>query len=207
MEGTHQSLLNQIMDWVANKSGQENVLQSNVYWFYSSPSIRKSSLAHSICARLHKRNYLAGAFFCQRDDPKLSDPMNILLNFIHKLTKMCPPLRSIIAKRLRDNPNLTPESMKGALFLDFIHSIPCDLEHTLVFVIDVLGKCGNSRSRPGILKVLTDAAAQAPWLKIIITSRMEVDIQHFFDTLTHSSYLQYDLATDQDAGTDLRTFT
>jgi len=206
MEGTRQSLLNQIMDWVANKSGQGNVLQSNTYWFYGSPGIGKSSLAHSICENLHERKHLAGAFFCRRDDPDLSNPINILPTFIHKLAEIYPPFRTIIAKRLRDDPNLTPESMKGSLFLDFIGSLPRHPEHTLVFVIDALDECGDTRSRPGILKVLTDAAAQAPWLKIIITSRTEHDIQHFFDTLTHSPYLRYDLATDQDASADLRTF-
>ncbi len=35
MEGTRQSLLNQITDWVANRSGQENVIQGNAYWLYS----------------------------------------------------------------------------------------------------------------------------------------------------------------------------
>ncbi len=78
MDGTRQSLLNQITDWVANKSSQENVLQRNAYWFYGSPGIGKTSLAHSICASLHERNHLAGAFFCRRDDPNLSDPINIL---------------------------------------------------------------------------------------------------------------------------------
>src|SRR5258706_5764472 len=47
MDGTRQSLLNQIIDWVPNKSGQENVLQRNAYWFYGSPGIGKMSLAHS----------------------------------------------------------------------------------------------------------------------------------------------------------------
>jgi hypothetical protein len=117
-----------------------------------------------------------------------------------------PPFRTIVAKHLRDDPYLAPGSMKGSLFLGFIRSLPRDPEHTLVFVIDALDECGNTRSRPGLLKVLTDAAAQVPWLKIIITSRTEVDIQHFFDSLTQSSYLQYDLATDQDASADLRTF-
>jgi len=205
MEGTRQSILNQITDWVANKSGQESVLQNNAYWLYGAPGTGKTSLAHSICVHLHERNHLAGAFFCRRDDPNLSDPINILPTFIHKLTRVCPPFRTIIAKRLRDNPNLTPESMKAPLFLDSIRSLPHP-EHTLVFVIDALDECGDTRSRPGILKVLTDAAAQAPWLKIIITSRHEVDIQHFFDTLTQSSYLRFDLATDQDASADLRTF-
>ena len=49
IDSTHQSLLNQIINWAANKPGQENVLQSKTYWCYSSPGIRKTSLAHSIC--------------------------------------------------------------------------------------------------------------------------------------------------------------
>ena len=206
MDGTRQSLLNHIVDWVANKSGQENVQWSNTYWFYGLPGIGKTSLAHSICESLHERNHLAGAFFCRRDDPNLSEPMNILPTFIHKLAILFPPFRTIVAKHLRDDPNLTPQSMKGSLFLDFICSLPHRPEHTLVFVIDALDECGDPRSRPGLLKVLTNAAAQAPWLKIIITSRTEADIQHFFDTLAQSSYLPYDLGKDQDASADLRTF-
>ena len=206
MDGTRQSLLNKIMDWVSNESGQQNLLQSNAYWFYGSPGIGKTSLAHSICAELHGRGYLAGSFFCRKDDPNLSKPINILPTFIYKLAIIFPPFRTIVVKRLRDDPNLTPESMDGSLFLDFIHSLPRHPEHTLVFVIDALDECGNARSRPGLLKVLTNAAAQAPWLKIIITSRPEVDIQHSFDLLAHSSYFRYDLAADQDASTDIRTF-
>ena len=206
MDGTRQSLLNHIMDWVANKTGQVNVLTSNAYWFYGFPGIGKTSLAHSICANLHERNHLAGAFFCRRDDPNLSEPINILPTLIHKLAIIFPPFRAIVSKHLRDDPNITPESMKGALFLDFIRSLPRHPKHTLAFVIDALDECGNTRSRPGILDVLIGAAAQAPWLKIIITSRTEVDIQRFFDNIAPSSYLSYDLATDQDASADLRTF-
>src|SRR5258706_12102371 len=206
MDGTRQSLLNQLVDWVANISGQENVQRSNTYWFYGSPGIGKTTLAHSICASLHERNHLAGAFFCRRDDPNLSEPLNILPTFIHKLAILFPPFRMIVAKHLRDDPNLTPQSMKGSIFLDFIHSLPRHPERPLVFVIDALDECGDARSRPGLLKVLTNAAAQAPWLKIIITSRPEVDIQRVFDTLAQSSYQPYDLATDQDAGSDLQTF-
>ena len=203
MDGTRQSLLNHIVEWVANKTGQGNAPQKNTYWFYGSPGIGKTSLAHSICASLHERNHLAGAFFCRRDDPNLSEPINILPTFIHKLAIIFPPFRIIVAKHLRSDPNLTPESMKGSLFLDFIRSLPRHPEHTLVFVVDALDECGDAQSRPRLLKVLTNAAAQAPWLKIIITSRTEVDIQHFFDTLTQSSYSSYNLATDQDTSADL----
>jgi hypothetical protein len=206
MDGTRQSLLSHIMDWVDNKSAQEDVVQSNAYWLYGSPGIGKTSLAHSICANLHERNHLAGAFFCRRDDPNLSKPVNILPTFIYTLAMTFPPFRAIVAKHLHDDPYLAPGSMKGSLFLDFIRSLPRDSEHTLAFVIDALDECGDTRSRPGLLKVLTDAAVQVPWLRVIITSRTEVDIQHFFDALTQSSYLRYDLATDRDASVDLRTF-
>ena len=206
MDGTRQSLLNQVTDWVTNDSGQEGVLQRNAYWLYGSPGIGKTSLAHSICASLHERNHLAAAFFCQRDDPNLSKPISVLPTLIHELAIHFPPFRTIVAKHLRDDPKLTPESMKGSLFLDLIRSLPSHPEHTLAFVIDALDECGDARSRPPLLKILTNATAQAPWLKIIITSRTEVDIQHFFDTLTRSSYLIYDLTTDRDASADLRTF-
>jgi len=206
MDGTRQSLLNQIVEWVANKSGQQNVLQGNTYWIFGSPGIGKTSLAHSICANLHERNHLIGAFFCQRDDSNLSEPINILPTFVYKLAIIFPPFRTIVAKHLRDDPNLTPESMKGSLFLDFLPSLPRHLEHTLVFVIDALDECGNHQNRQDVLKSLTDAAALAPWLKIIITSRPEIDIERFFRGLTSSSYSSYDLATDQEASDDLRTF-
>ena len=206
MDGTRESILDHIIDWVANKPKQESVLQSNAYWLYGSPGIGKTSLAHSICARLHERNNLAGAFFCRRDDPNLSEPMNILPTFIHKLSIIFPPFRTVVAKRLHDDPNLTPESMQGSHVLDFLRSLPVHPEHTLVFVIDAFDECGDARRRPDLLKVLTDAAAQTPWLKIVITSRTELDIQQVFDTLTKSSYLSYDLAKDPDASVDLRTF-
>jgi hypothetical protein len=204
MEGTRESLLNQIMVWVTNESTQKAC--SNTYWIYGLPGIGKTSLAHSVCEKLHGQRYLAGAFFCQRDDPKLSEPRNILPTLIYKLAETFPPFRSIVAEHLRNDTNLTPESMKDSLLLDFIRDIPRQPKHALVFVIDALDECGDYRSRPVLLKVLTDVAAQARWLKIIITSRPEIDIQDFFKALTGSSHSSYDLVTDQEANADLRTF-
>jgi hypothetical protein len=157
--------------------------RSDIYWVYGSPGIGKTSLAHSICANLQDRKQLAGAFFCRRDDTNLSDPRNILPTFIYKLARIFPHFRTIVAEHLLEDPNLTPQSMKDTLFVDFIRSLRRHpKQHTLVFVIDALDECGNSQSRPAILKVLIDAAALAPWLKIIITSRPEVDIiQCFLD--------------------------
>jgi len=91
--------------------------------------------------------------------------------------------------------------MQNTLFLDLIRSIPRHPNpDTLVVVIDALDECGNTQSRADILKVLIEAAALASWLKIIITSRPEVDILRSLGTSA-----KHDLGTDQDATADLRT--
>jgi len=206
MEGTRKSLLKKIVDWVANKSEEKDLLQSNTYWIYGLPGIGKTSLAHSICASLHDQGRLAGAFFCRRDDANLSEPRNILPTLIYRLAGVFPPFRSIVANCLRSYANMKAESMKHSLLLDLLHNLPHDPNQFLVFVIDAFDECGNDRSRPGLLKLLTSATTRASWLKIIITSRPEADIQNFFDALTPSSYLRCDLAADQEASDDLRTF-
>jgi len=205
MKDTRKSRLIEIEDWVANKSDEKDLLQTT-YWIYGLPGIGKTSLAHSICARLHDKRQLAGAFFCRRDDPNLSEPKNVLPTLIYKLVEMFPPFGKIVANCLRDDPNLTPESMKPSLLLDLLGNLPERPNDSLVFVIDAFDECGDDRSRLRLLKLLTGAATRASWLKIIITSRPEVDIRQFFDGLAQSSYLGYDLATDEEASDDLRAF-
>jgi hypothetical protein len=202
MKGTRQSILNEVTAWVANESGP-----SNIYRIYGLPGIGKTSLAHSICKALDERNQLIGSFFCQRDDTNSSEPKNILPTLIYKLAENSPNFRRIVAERLRSRPNLTTESMEDKHFLDFFLPLPSQpTEHTRAFVIDALDECGNDQNRQDVLKALTDATALAPWLKIIITSRPEADIDRFFNGLASSSHSSYDLATDQKAGDDLQTF-
>jgi hypothetical protein len=202
MEGTRKSLLGQIIAWVTNGLTDGR----NTYWIYGLPGTGKTSLAHSICASLHDKEQLAEAFFCRRNDQELREPRNILPTLIRKLAILFPPFRSIVAKYLRNCPNVTPESMPSTLLLEFIRKLPRLPKKTLVFVIDALDECGSTESRPGILNALTEAAAHAPWLKIIITSRPEVDIQRFFDGPSQLSHLRYDLSTDKETMSDLRIF-
>jgi hypothetical protein len=204
MEGTRKSLLEQIIAWVTNELKQTDV--RNTCWIYGLPGIGKTSLAHSICATLHKKEQLAGAFFCRRDDQELREPKNIIPTLIRKLAILFPPFRSVVAECLRNDPNVAPESMQPTLFLDFIRKLPRVPKKTLVFVIDALDECGSIQSRPGVLKALADATECAPWLKVIITSRQEVDIQRFFDSPAQLSHLRYDLTADEQTTSDLRIF-
>ena len=202
MDGTRELLLERLMDWASKEPSQEE----STYWIYGLPGIGKTSLAHSICASLHEGKNLAGAFFCQRDDANLSEARNILPTLIHKLAGTFPPFRSVVAEHLRNDPHLTPGSMKQSILLELIRKLPRAPKRTLVFVIDAIDECGDRFSRPTVLRALTAAAEHAPWLKIIITSRPEADIHHLFDTLVGSLHKRYDLGTDKQAPSDLRVF-
>src|SRR5258706_9976190 len=206
MEGTRESRLNDIVNWVANKSEGKDLLHDNTYWIYGLPGIGKTSLAHSICAILHDQRQLLGAFFCQSDNSDLSKLTNILPTLIYKLAGKFPPFRKIVAKHFRNDTDLTPESMKDSLFRELLDDLPYGPNKSFVFVIDAFDECGDKRSRPDLLRLLTDAVASASWLKIVITSRPEGDIQRVFDEPTRSSYSRYDLAEDQEASHDLRRF-
>ena len=186
MEGTRKSLLNHIMAWVTNKLEKN---EGNMYWIYGLPGIGKTSLAHLMCASLHKEKHFIGAFFCQRDGSDLRKPRNILLTLIYKLAEMFPPVQTIVAEHLRSDTNLTPESMKDSLFLDFIRNLPRHPKQALMFVIDALDECGDDQGRRMLLRSLADAAAYALWLKFIVTSRPEVDIQCFFDAPSMLSHI------------------
>src|SRR5258706_2218929 len=105
MEDTRKSRLKEIVDWVANVSEEKDLPQSNTYWIYGLPGIGKTSLAHSICANLHDQKQLAGAFFCQSDDPNLSEPRNNRPTLISTLASVFHTYRSMMANRLRKEPN------------------------------------------------------------------------------------------------------
>ena len=203
MDGTREVLLRQVIGWATKELSQG---ERNTFWIYGLPGIGKTALAHSICAILHQGHHLAGAFFCRRDDENLNNPRNILPTLIHKLAITFPPFRRLVAERLRNDANLTPGSMNHSLLLELIRKLPRPPKRSLIFVIDALDECGNPQSRPDILKALTDAASQTPWLKIIITSRPEADIHCVFDALVQSSHEQYDLAAAAEAPSDLRIF-
>ncbi len=95
MEGTRKFRLKEVINWVANTSEEKDLLHDNTYWIYGLPGIGKTSLAHSICAILHDQRQLAGAFFCRRDDPNLSEPRSVLPTLIYKLAENFPPFEKL----------------------------------------------------------------------------------------------------------------
>ncbi|PVF92449.1 WD40 repeat-like protein [Serendipita vermifera] len=208
MEGTREVLLDNIIEWaVKSRTGRQESTATSVYWLYGIPGIGKTALAHSICARLHKKGRLGGSFFCRRDDPNLADPKCVLPTLVFKLAESWGPFRRVVAAKLRTDPHLNRNSAGYELLTQALDTLESHPSEPLVLVIDALDECGDSQTRNSILRALFEATSRFSWLRIIVTSRQEQDITLCFEQrLGAGRHVSKDLAADDKAQQDIQVF-
>ncbi|KAG8794957.1 hypothetical protein FRC16_010287, partial [Serendipita sp. 398] len=207
MEGTRVSLLDEIIEWAMRPStGSTQSIDANVYWLYGIPGIGKTAIAHSICARLHREGRLGGTFFCRRDDPDLSNPRSVLPTLVFNLAETWGPYRKVVADKLRKDSKLARHSADDQLFSHLLATLQNNPPHSLVLVIDALDECGDSLSRSSIIGTLIAASSKVNWLRIIVTSRQDSDIESSFGRFD-GYYLANDLANDDRSHDDIYFYT
>ena len=211
MEGTRMAVLDDICQWARKGFELESSPTeiNNVYWLYGIPGIGKTSVANSICGRLHESKNLGGSYFCRRDDPLLGEPKYVMPTLIHRLSSMWGPYRKLVVRALRDDPHLGVDSTR-LLFSELLLKPIISLKkrhppRPLVLVVDALDECGDSFTRRSLLIGLLEASSHVPWLKVIITSRQEHDIDSFFQQVKpRNRYLSRDLSMDDEKREDVR---
>lgn len=208
MEGTRVQLIDGVITWATTTSKEDGSMQysnsDGVMWLYGMPGIGKTALTHSICRRLHETRRLGGSFFCRRDDRARSDTKSVLPTLIYRLSGVFGPYRACVAQALHDDPELTPQSASGQIFLNNLKSLKKYPPHTLVLVVDALDECGDPATRTQLLGRLLEACKRNKWLKTIVTSRPEQDIQSFFDA---AGIIGRNLAEDDQSHKDIQIFT
>jgi hypothetical protein len=208
MAGTRTAILDYLVDRASKPGSQNNPSNDSsagrMYWLYGSPGLGKTSIANSLCNRLHENKNLGGSFFCRRDDPILREPKRVLPTLVSKLAGMWGPYRKLVAQALQDDPQLDPESRRGEALFSLLGQVQKHPPRTLVLVVDALDECGDYDTRNQLLKCLLETCSRVSWIKVIITSRPEHDIKTFFETNHISSR---DLAEDDQTHDDIQLFT
>jgi hypothetical protein len=208
MKDTRKLILDHIVSWAATPSESNNPSNGsapkNIFWLYGSPGLGKTSVANSLCHRLHESRNLGGTFFCRRDDPILCDPNRVLPTLLYRLTWMWNPYRDLVVQALRGDPNLNPDWTGCQLLLRHLYSLQSRPRTALVLMIDALDESGDPRTRAPLLKCLSEICVRIDWLKIVVTSRPEHDISLFFQKL---GLVGHDLSMDVQAYQDIRLFT
>jgi hypothetical protein len=207
MKDTRKLILDQIVTWaetpLENNKLSNGSVHKNIFWLYGSPGLGKTSVANSLCQRLHENRNLGGTFFCRRDDPILCDPNRVLPTLLHRLAWMWRPYRDLVVQALSGDPHLNPDWRGCGLLLEHLYSLESHPQTTLVLVIDALDESGDPRTRAPLLKCLSEIGARVDWLKIVVTSRPEHDISSFFQKLNLAGH---DLSVDAQAHQDIRIF-
>ncbi|KIM28379.1 hypothetical protein M408DRAFT_308321 [Serendipita vermifera MAFF 305830] len=155
MNGTRAQIINDAFLWATRSLSQnaplENSNADGMLWIYGMPGIGKSAIAHSICHRFNDNKQLGGSFFCRRDDPALSDARSVLPTLIYELAGIFGPYRNRVAQALRDDPQLTPQSVGEEMFPTPLQSLEAYPPQALVLVIDALDECGGPATRRQLL--------------------------------------------------------
>ncbi|QRV93345.1 hypothetical protein RhiJN_21363 [Ceratobasidium sp. AG-Ba] len=206
MPGTRKNVIDDAMAWIVDKNTDRRF-----GWMYGLAGFGKSSIATSVCEQIEARGALGASFFCKRDSPELRDPRRLIATVTYCMAVTWNAYGNMVTAVLEKDPQLHTRHIQP-LYEALIAKPMRALSHTgspdsgLVVVIDALDECGDSEGRGQLLACLRDMSQIGSWLKILVTSRPDSDIQQYFGEDAGDWFMPFSLLR-YDALTDIRTFT
>ncbi|KAG9124994.1 hypothetical protein FRC07_009421, partial [Ceratobasidium sp. 392] len=201
VEGTRVDIINDILAWAGRSSAGPRFA-----WVHGLPGLGKSTIAASVCQRLDLESTLACSFFCKRDTPELRDPRRVLTTVLHGLAIRWEAYGKEVIGAIGKDPKLhlrhiqpLYEALVSGLLNNLAKAKPPAAR--LVVLVDALDECGDVTTRTQLLGCLRGMCELGDWLKVIVTSRPDLDIVQFFghtDATWRAEYnvLNYDARSD-----------
>ncbi|KAG8719181.1 hypothetical protein FRC08_003465 [Ceratobasidium sp. 394] len=195
MPGTRKDIIRDVIDWCHSPVVPDN--SSRLLWLYGHAGLGKSAIATSVCERLDDEKLLAASFFCKRDDPERRDSHRVFTSIIHGLAVRHPPYGTAVATQLQQDISLCDSPMQKQ-YNKLVQDVLCNstLEPpTLVFVIliDALDECGDQDARLQLLGCLQRMCGLVTWLRVVVTSRPDKDIEQAFHRTNQSAFSTRDV--------------
>ncbi|KAG9101678.1 hypothetical protein FRC07_010286, partial [Ceratobasidium sp. 392] len=203
--GTRIGVIDELTHW-AQKPGPGPCFA----WVRGHAGLGKSSVATSLCLRLNDQHSLASSFFCKRDGSELRDPRRVLTTIVYGLALQWEAYKAVVVAAIREDPELHSrhiQPMYDLLIGKPLHQLAKEnpFSGLLTVVVDALDECGEVTTRRQLLACLRSMSQHGPWLRVIVTSRPDLDIQEFFKSREADWFTEYDLAK-HDASNDIRVY-
>ena len=180
MTGTRVSILADLDVWASDDHGK------NVYWMVGMAGTGKSSILHTLCEMLDRKNRLGASFFCSRASDKTNDARLIVPAIAHALARASPCIKFEIIKAIEDDPALAESTYRNLneQFKKLIYDPICATagkgpRSYKTIVIDAVDECVNLRVVASLIKLILQSASNIP-LKFLIASRDEDLIRNAF---------------------------
>jgi hypothetical protein len=181
--GTRVSILDDLMTWASASDSP------CVFWLNGLAGTGKSTIARTLCKRLHGKGLLGGSFFISRDQPDRREASNVVRSIAHQFAVCRQSVSDALCAKLRERPLSVTRSLQEQI-TDFIISPARGLHGnaSLIIVIDALDEAfADFLGRPGgeLLLLLVRQLQQLDGrLRLCLTSRNEITIQNMFRDLS-----------------------
>ncbi len=180
--------------WLSDPEG------SKVFWISGKAGIGKSSLSVWL---VENRPEIAAFHMCEYRNNNKSDPKICLLFLVYQLTQELPDYQEKLLQR--DISKDVLESDASTLF-DSLVVEPLSMikapEHNFVILIDALDEASQGRVNDLAEFIANDFKKTPSWLRLIVTSRPETNIQTYFQSIDP---FDLDKAKDQNEN-DIKTY-
>jgi hypothetical protein len=179
LQGTRVAIHDDLTHW-ANDGAQELTM----LWLNGMAGTGKTAIASTFARNMESQRILGATFFIDRQRAERRDPHRIVQTLAYDLAKHNHDQLRALWTFLRDNP--TFESMSYHDQVRHLLKKPLDIAcpEMLVIVIDGLDECA-APERTSLLVALVTSLSHHP-IKLLVTSRNEVDITNELRALPHT---------------------
>jgi hypothetical protein len=182
LAGTRSEVLDFISQWLFEISEQKTVL-----WLTGVAGSGKSTVATTLAHRISGVKRLGAYVFFDREGSFLQ-PSSVVRNISYQLGLFDIRLGAAISDILAKNGYLITAPLSDQfqeLILSPLKSTDLGVEGPLIIILDSLDKCGDDASRMLLLDlVMNDFPKLPPFVRVLITSRPEMDIKTAFTAST-----------------------
>ncbi|KAG9126200.1 hypothetical protein FRC07_004491, partial [Ceratobasidium sp. 392] len=204
--GTRIDIIEDLAGWAENID-----VGPHLAWLHGPAGFGKSSIATSLCLRLDRPpRALASSVFCKRDNPELRDPRRVLMTILYGLATRWKAYKELVIAAIDEDPELCLRHLQWMCDVLVSKSLQRLAQakrpaNPLVVLVDALDECRDATERRQLLVCLRSLSQIGPWLRIVVTSRPDPDIQDFFRDVPSDQFVKYDVL-EYDASADIQLF-
>ncbi|KAM6493347.1 hypothetical protein JOM56_011481, partial [Amanita muscaria] len=183
-----------LVEWIADRPSNQN----RVLWLYGLAGSGKSTLSTTIAWMMRELHRLGAFFFFDRDIPERNAATMIPV-LAYQLAQFDARIGAIVSQIVESNQNIAemPVNIQFTTLLKPLQSVEWS-GGPIVLVIDALDECGIEKDRAKLLDALSIGFSDLPpFIRVIIASRPETDIQRTF--ASHPAVYSYHLDIDSAA--------
>jgi hypothetical protein len=168
LEGTQESLLRQIDEWAACDDPDAPLC----FWLSGLAGTGKTTIAHTVCARLSHVGALAAKFLFAWSKPGRESVTHALAAVLYMLARSRPDLVYLIATKIMEYPNLVDTELENQLVAIAAHSEQAAVTSSLAYLIVIDGLSDNITQGARFVQLLMSAFLKtSSRVRILVVTR------------------------------------